>query len=480
MPDLPTRLPPPPDSAAAPLLRPARLTPADHDLLLDLLDTPTAGPLESDGDGPTARLWEAGRTYATAAAAVGLRVLRHAPAKPEVLRRDDVPLMVREAAKDETFLARQPNLVLRLGPELPRQDTVMFNVHLDTVAGWWPARFDGRRFTGRGAIDAKGPAVALLAGIRAARAAEPALGSRIGVLIQAVAGEEGGAMGTFGTRPLVEEGFTGGLNLFCEPTGHRFLPRSTASMTACVSVRGEDAVDDRPEAGHNATVLLGHIGHYLARALPPRIGDGKVCVAGLHTGERHNRVYGTGRLLLNVSYGSRQTGRAAERVLGQALRKALADFSAGAAGTRDLARTAADATRITSLHWYKRGLPALDGRGRAPWAEELLERRAGLVRWPDEEPAFTCDAIWMDGVPDSYTAVFGPGDLHTNHAHADGEYADLDDLDRYADDIARVLVARVRHPPHDGEATHDDGAAEAPHAHSAVAPGAATDRISPR
>jgi acetylornithine deacetylase/succinyl-diaminopimelate desuccinylase-like protein len=412
------------------------------------------------------RLWEAGRAYAAAAATLGLRVLRHAPPDPAALRRDDVPLTVREAARDETFLASQPSLVLRLGPELPRQHTVMFNVHLDTVAGWWPARFDGRRFTGRGAVDAKGPAVALLAGIRAARAAEPALGSRVGVLVQAVAGEEGGAMGTFGTRPLVEDGFTGGLNLFCEPTGHRFLPRSTASMTALVRVEGEDAVDDHPEAGHNATVLLGHISHYLARALPPRIGDGRVC--------RHNRVYGTGRLLLNLSYGSRPAGRAAEAALEQALREALADFTYGAAGTPDLARTAADATRITSLHWYKRGLPALDGRGRAPWAEELLERHAGLVRWPDEEPAFTCDAIWMADVPDSYTAAFGPGDLDTNHAHAADEYVDLDALDRYADEIARILVARVRHGP------SGDGTGEPSDAHSAAVPGAAADRISPR
>ncbi|MDQ0746406.1 acetylornithine deacetylase/succinyl-diaminopimelate desuccinylase-like protein [Streptomyces africanus] len=475
MADVPAR----PGFPALPLFtalpHPARLTPADHDLLLDLLATPTAGPLETGPDGPAVRLWEAGRAYAAAAAAIGLRVLRHAPPGPAALRRDDVPLTVREAAaRDETFLARQPSLVLRLGPELPRRDTVMFNVHLDTVAGWWPARFDGRRFTGRGAIDAKGPAVALLAGIRAARAAEPALGSRIGVLVQAVAGEEGGAMGTFGTRPLVEDGFTGGLNLFCEPTGHRFLPRSTASMTALVRVDGEDAVDDRPEAGHNATVLLGHISHYLARALPPRIGDGRVCVAGLHTGERHNRVYGTGRLLLNISYGSRPAGRAAEAALERTLREALADFASGAAGAPDLARTAADAARITSLHWYKRGLPALDGRGRAPWAEDLLERHAGLVRWPDEEPAFTCDAIWMADVPGGYTAVFGPGDLDTNHAHAADEYADLDDLDRYADEIARILVARVRHGPPGG------AAGEPSHVHSAAVPGAAADRISPR
>lgn len=61
----------------------------------------------------------------------------------------------------------------------------MFNVHLDTVSGCEPVAFDGTRFRGR-AIDAEGPAVALLAGIRAAIAAEPAIGTEVGVLIQAV------------------------------------------------------------------------------------------------------------------------------------------------------------------------------------------------------------------------------------------------------------------------------------------------------
>ncbi|WP_395475389.1 hypothetical protein [Saccharopolyspora spinosa] len=50
--------------------------------------------------------------------------------------------------------------------------------------------------------------MALLAGIRDATRADPALGRDVGVLIQAVSGEEGGAMGTFGTRPLVESGFS--------------------------------------------------------------------------------------------------------------------------------------------------------------------------------------------------------------------------------------------------------------------------------
>src|SRR5712692_8801428 len=70
---------------------------------------------------------------------------------------------------------------------------VMFNVHLDTVAGGASPSFDGGRFLGRGAIDAKGPAVALLAGMRTAAEAEPGIADGSSVLIQAVAGEEGGA-----------------------------------------------------------------------------------------------------------------------------------------------------------------------------------------------------------------------------------------------------------------------------------------------
>ncbi|WP_312878506.1 M20/M25/M40 family metallo-hydrolase [Lentzea indica] len=209
---------------------------ADRDLLLRLLSLPTAGPLETTAE---VHLWEAMEVFASAAAGIGFRVAHLAAPEPSVLRRPDVPSVLHDVGPE--FLACQPSLVLRLGPAEP---AVMFNVHLDTVAPFEPEGFDGTRFHGRGAIDAKGPAVAVLAGIRAAVAADPAVGHEAGVLIQAVSGEEGGAMGTFGTRPLVEAGFHGGLNIFCEPTGLRNLPRCTAAMTASVRVDGDDAIDD--------------------------------------------------------------------------------------------------------------------------------------------------------------------------------------------------------------------------------------------
>ncbi|MGH3898730.1 MAG: M20/M25/M40 family metallo-hydrolase [Pseudonocardiaceae bacterium] len=419
--------------------RRAELLEADRDLLLRLLRMPTAGPLETGPDGVAPRLWEAQHAYAEAAAGLGFVPVHHAAVKPEALRGNDVPLAVRRAvAEIPGFLDGQPSLVLQLGPAMSREATVMFNVHLDTVSGLEPAGFDDVRFHGRGAIDAKGPAVALLAGIRAAVTAEPAIGTRVGVLIQVVSGEEGGAMGTIGTRPLVERGFVGRLNLFCEPTGRRYLPRATAAATARVCVDGCDAIDDRPDHGHNATVLLGFLAQHLALALAPHAADGPVCVAGLHTGRLHNRVYGTGELLVNLSYTSPQAGRRLEAAFAVALRDGLAEFARRFASTRDFALTAAQAASVTRLEWLKQGLPTLANTD--PWCEALLDR-AGLARWPADEPAFTCDAIWMDGVPGTFTAVFGPGDLAANHAHAAGEFAELAELERFAADVARTLVS---------------------------------------
>lgn len=415
----------------------------ERDLLLHLLDLPTAGPLETGGDTSSLRLWEAQSAYAEAAAELGFETVRHGPAEPSAIEREDVPLAVRRAAEEVPgFLKSQPNLVLRLGPALPRRATVMFNVHLDTVAGWEPPRFDGTLFHGRGAIDAKGPAVALLAGLRAAIAAEPALGRDTGVIIQAVAGEEGGAMGTFGTRPLVEEGYVGRLNVFCEPTGLRYLPRSTASMTACVRVRGRDSIDDMPEAGHNASVLLGFLAQHLAQALPDTGTDGRACVAGLRTGDMHNRVYGEGQLFLNLSYGSVATGRAVREKLTEAFHEGLDAFTERFGGLHDFALTAAEARSVTALEWHKKDLPAL--RNTDPWAERLFGEAAGIDRWPDELSAFTCDAIWMNGVPGTYTAVCGPGDLQENNAHAAGEHADLGELEEFASRIGRLVTAFSR------------------------------------
>lgn len=417
---------------------PVRLSRADRDLLLHLIGLPTAGPMETGPDAEPPRLREAQTAYAEAAAALGFEVVHHAAPDPEWLARPDVPAQVRDMARRVAgFLDSQPSMVLRLGGGQPPARTLMFNVHLDTVAGGEPPRLADDRFHGRGAVDAKGPAVALLAGLRAAAARVPGLGTDVGVLVQAVAGEEGGAMGVFGTRPLVEQGWTGRINVFCEPTRGLLVPRATAAATARIAVAGTDSIDDHPEAGHNATVLLGFLAQHLARRLPGAVDGGRVCVAGLHTGTVHNKVYGTGALLLNLAYRTAAAGRAQEEALTRELRAGTEEFAAAFAGLPDFARTARDARRITELTWVKRGLPALDSRD--PWAERLLTR-AGLTYAPPDAPACTCDAIWTHALPNAHTVVYGPGDLDANGAHAAGEYVDTRDLEHYADGIASLVA----------------------------------------
>ncbi|GAA1248230.1 hypothetical protein GCM10009665_43910 [Kitasatospora nipponensis] len=414
------------------------LSAGDHRLLLELMELPTAGPLEAPGAAP--QLWQAQQAYAQAAAALGFEVLRHRAPEQSWTERPDVPLLVREAAAaSPEFLACQPSLLLRLGGAAARRRTVMFNVHLDTVAGRQPISHRDGVFHGRGAVDAKGPAVALLAGLRAALAEQPGLERRISILVQAVAGEEGGALGTIGTRPLVAAGHYGRLNVFCEPTGNRALARSTAAMTARIKVTGQDAVDDRPAAGHNATVLLGFLAQHLAANVTP--GAGQLCVAGLHTGRLHNRVYGQGELLLNLAYPDPATAERLEAAVASGVADALRAFADRFAANPLLARTAVDAVRITRLEWLKRGLPALvaptadDG-----WLPGLLAA-AGVPGCPPQEPAFTCDAIWLAGLADAATVVLGPGTLDGNNAHAEGEFVRESELAGFARTVADLLAA---------------------------------------
>lgn len=421
----------------------ARLSAQDRALLASLLRMPTAGPLVTGGAGPAPQLWEAQRSYAAAAAELGFDTVWHAPVPTEATLRNDVPMIVRRAVAEQPgFLDLQPSLVLRLGPELPRSHTIMFNVHLDTVAGMEPVDFDGLRWTGRGAIDAKGPAVALLAGLRAAVAADSSIGSEAGVLVQAVAGQEGGAVGTIGTRALIEEGFVGRLNVFCEPTDLRYLPRATAVLAAGVRVVGRDAIEGRPEAGHNATVLLGFLAQHLGAVLPLRIPDGQVCIAGLHTGLLPNRVYGSGELLLNLVYAAPISSTELEIIVLAAVRDGIAEFRARFGSIREFARTAAEATAVTRLEWYQRGLPTLAGSD--AWGEAVLRDDAGLSRWPTNEPAFTSAAIWMHGVPGAFTVILGPGSPETNKAGTRGEHAEVAELESFAAAVARIVLGFAR------------------------------------
>ena len=417
------------------------MTRDDDAKLLQLLRTPTASPLET---GSPPAVTDAARLMAEAGEAVGLEVVHFEPPSPACLEQEGVPRPLVEAARKvgvRTFLAAQPNLVLRLGPPRDTARTLMFNAHLDTVGGDVPIGLTRGRFTGRGAADMKGPAVALLAGLREALRRAPRLTDEVTVLVQYPAGEEGGAMGVHGTRVLCEAGFTGRLNVFAEPSDGHYFDRATATMTARLRCDGDDATDDRPDQGHNATLVLGYLAQHLARRLDGLVCGlgGKLCVAGLHTGTAHNRVYGTGDLLLNLAYPSAEAGGQIEALTGVAFADGLAGFTDAFAATAVGGRTVADLGKVCRLEWLKRGLPALANRD--PAMEAVLAA-VGIPRLPEasKDQIFTCDAPWAQ-TAGSYTVVYGPGGLTANGAHTGDEFIDREDLDAFSAKVADLVLA---------------------------------------
>ncbi|HWU87791.1 MAG TPA: M20/M25/M40 family metallo-hydrolase [Kofleriaceae bacterium] len=420
-------------------MKPSPWTEADTQRLLTLLRIDTVTPME------TGRLCDFGLAQAEVAAMaaeVGFEVLACEPAPSSVLDDPVAPVPLRERARmlGPSFFATQPNLVLRLGAG-PHDRTLMFNVHLDTVSGEVPVACEAGRITGRGAADAKGLGVAVIVGIRRALAIDSSLPRRICILFQSVVGEEGGAMGIYGTRHLVQRGYHGRLNVVCEPTSSTAFDRTTASMTVRIAVDGVGATDDAPERGHNATILLGYLASTLARELAPQVSEagGKMCIAGLATGDMHNRVYGTGVLLLNFAYPSLEVGLAIEDLAETAFRAGLDGFVRDLAASPIARWTARAAHDICRLTWLKRRLPVLANRDAAM---EALLREARIPRHDERSSAtpFTCDAMWLAG-PDRYAMVLGPGDLGANQAHAPGEFMEVAALDEFADQVARLVLA---------------------------------------
>lgn len=416
------------------------LTERDIAFLLDLLRVDTITPMET---GRASQIPLAMTMLSHFAAADGLETVLLELPDAASLSRSDTPVTLMERARQmgDPFLACQPSMVMRAGRILPFPQVLVFNIHIDTVDGAVPVRLEDGAVYGRGVVDAKGLAVPVLAGIRKALARDPGLAKRVCVLVQCVSGEEGGAMGVMGTRQLAERGYAGRLNVVVEPTRMRFFDRSTTSMTARIRVDGIGSTDDEPQQGHNATLLLGFLADHLARRLSPRVAalGGKFCIAGLHTGHMHNRVYGGGTLLLNFAYPSLKNGMAIEAHAEAIFADALGMFARQYEGIAIGAATAREAGRICRLEWLKRGFPVLNNRDAAM---ERLLRGCGLSRLPDSEELerFTCDAMWLQA-EGGYTIVLGPGHLGENRAHAENEFITLTDMASFADAVANIVAA---------------------------------------
>ncbi len=418
-------------------------TDTDQSLLLELLATDTVTPMESDSLG---NLAHAQSVYADHAKRIGFEVDYFAPPAASILEEPDVPSSVREKAGlfGAKFFDAQPNLVLRMGNH-PAHRTLLFNFHMDTVAGFEPVLLRDGKIYGRGAADAKGLGVAVLMAVRRALQLHPGLGDGIGLIIQSVGGEEGGAMGVYGTRLLAAKSCYGRLNVVCEPTDFAYFDRTTSAMTARIAVQGEGSTDDEPAQGQNATILLAAITDMLTREISPAVFNmgAKMCIGGLHTGTMHNRVYGSGCLLLNFAYPSLEIARELEALVENAFTNAVERFQNEYARYAAARAAAAAARDICSLTWVKRRLPVLANRD---CSMENLLAGIGIPRHDGNSSTmpFSCDAMWLQG-PDRFTIVFGPGHLGRNKTHAVGEFMDLADLDLYAHQLSRLILAFADH-----------------------------------
>ncbi|HDS0919416.1 TPA: M20/M25/M40 family metallo-hydrolase [Pseudomonas putida] len=402
-----------------------------------LLNIDTVTPMET---GEPSSIAQANACFSQWAQQIGMReVFNGAGALPAA---EQVPVPVqRRMAGMPGFLESQPHLVLEVG-EGVAPHTVMFNFHMDTVSPHLPVRVDGTCVHGRGAVDNKGPGLALLAALEGLRTRHPQVLEQVRVLIQVVAGEEGGAMGVYGTRHLCALGYQGRLNVFVEPTGGGYFDASTTSMTYEVSMDGEDSTDDFPQQGDNATLVLGFVAQSMAARLaaPLQQLQVKMTLAGLHTGMHHNRVYGSGRCLFNFAYRSAVLARDAEGLVDEAFKHALQECQARFAGCQPFARTVERLQATCQARWLKRGLPVLDNHDAAL---QCLLAEAGIVPNPDPAQAFTCDAMWAQG-QDAYSVVWGPGSLAANGAHTSREHVSVTELEHFAQAVQTLLITVAR------------------------------------
>ncbi|MCK3860977.1 M20/M25/M40 family metallo-hydrolase [Pseudomonas sp. B329] len=403
--------------------------------LVQLLEIDTVTPMESH---QASQIAHANAVFADWAASLGMHVAFAGPG--DVCADADyvTPKTVeRLCYEHEDFLAWQPHTVLEIG-EGPKQRTLMFNFHMDTVSPHLPVLLRDGCVQGRGAVDNKGPGLAILAAIEEVQRTQPQVLRDIRLLIQVVAGEEGGAMGVYGTRYLCNRGHVGALNVFVEPSGDGYFDASTTSMTYEIRMDGNDSTDDFPERGDNASLILSFMAQEMARLLaePVKALEVKITLAGIHTGLHHNRVYGSGHCLFNFSYGSVDAGRQLAAQVDQAYVVALARCRALFAELHPFSATIERLTSTCSSSWLKRDLPVLNNRDAAM---EAILMSAGISRNTCSAEAFTCDAMWAQA-EGAYSIVWGPGSLAVNGAHTALEYVRLDDLESFTCAVHRLIT----------------------------------------
>jgi acetylornithine deacetylase len=193
---------------------------------------------------------------------------------------------------------------------------VVLCTHQDTVPPWIPPREDPEVVHGRGACDAKGPAVAMIA---AARALLESGEDRIGLLF--TVGEETDSAGAALANERLADPWRPRTILVGEPTGLRWIRAHKGAFKCRVSARGVAGHSSEP-AGPSAIHELVHFGNRLLAeswGRHPVLGEGTVNIGRIQGGVAANVVADTAEaeVLVRVVEPIAEVRARVERCLGK-------------------------------------------------------------------------------------------------------------------------------------------------------------------
>jgi acetylornithine deacetylase/succinyl-diaminopimelate desuccinylase family protein len=335
--------------------------------------------------------------------------------------------------------------LLRFGPG----QRLVFNSHMDVTnpdqqvwatPPYQPVLRDGRLY-GRGACDAKGSLVAMLAAMEAL-ARRPA-GLHGEVLLTAVMGEEAGGLGS---AHLVGQGITGDGAVVGEPTGLRVASAHKGTYIRQVTFRGVAAHSASPWLGRNAVLpaaafclLCEEQNAILAESRHPLLGPATLTVTLISGGTLQNTVPGQATVTVDRRLIPGHTHAGCDDELTRLLERLSS--SRPDADVEDITVVVA-----TSPSQTPDGAPIVDAALAA--AADVGRPQAGTVGF-----GAGCDMSKLVNTAAIPTVICGPGRL--DQAHRPDEFVDarqVEDAALLYERIARRFLASPDGQARAGEA----------------------------
>jgi acetylornithine deacetylase len=164
---------------------------------------------------------------------------------------------------------------------------VVFCTHLDTVPPYFGPREDAEFVHGRGACDAKGPALAML---EAARGLLAEGHDRIGFLL--TVGEELDSAGARHANRALAAPWSPRFTIVGEPTGNRFVRAHKGAFKGTLVAHGVAGHSSEPRGPSAVHELVGALSGLLAEdwGAHPLLGPGSLNVGEIHGGVAPNVV----------------------------------------------------------------------------------------------------------------------------------------------------------------------------------------------